>query len=107
RASHEVVELPEVAEDQDVGIEVADPVNAQGAVQVEEEPGLDRRRQLDDRVAEREVLEARNAELIGEGDGERLLLIAMARLRAVDDEHADFARRMAIEERAGEGPGVR
>src|SRR6185312_17494026 len=66
-----------------------------------------RRRQLDDRVAEREVLEARNAELIGEGDGERLLLIAMARLRAVDDEHADFARRMAIEERAGEGPGVR
>lgn len=105
-AAQSVVELPEVAEDQDVGIEVAGPVAAQGAVEVEEEPGLDRGGQLEDRVAEREMGEAWDAELVREGDGERLVLIAMPGLRVVDDEHADLPLGVPGEERTGERPRV-
>jgi hypothetical protein len=102
-----LIDLRQIARDQDVGIEITGPVVSPGLVQVEQEPRLDRGVQLEDRVAERFVGEPRDAEALDEDGGERLVLVTQRRVGPVDDQDVHQAPRILLQEGHGQHPGIR
>src|SRR5204862_6393875 len=70
------------------------------------EPGLDRRRELEDGVAEGEMPELRAAQILGEPADERLPQVVDFREAAIDEENVEGPVRVLARERLGKHPGV-
>ena len=101
------LELAEAAVDLDVGVEVGERRRAAHVEQVAQQPGLDRRRQLEHVVQRSHAVEVLDVQVGGREDLKRLRRRVQVAVVVVDDEHEAAPVWVVLGERLGQHAGER